>query len=879
MEQIENLLVELLKQMGVGLNYSKMYPPGHPAFTRLAEQFLEVIKKFPTKYKTLSIYFFENIILFEETRMDISKIPAILSLSKQLSRYKIESVSIDRDVTQEDIKGFFEVFTLPAKKFLETQDPTEFLLQKNIEKIRFNEVKFTLSSSTTDKEIKFDLESVLKEIENTDNPLNLIKSIPGEDMLTKTKNLFKNAKKINPLQLSKIFSSIMMEGGENLLSEFLKDEEIKNKIREIMVSMDESDFLLILSEIPREKRSDILSFVPEDKRKEILNKIPSFLIPFETEGVSAFKEEKDYEGIVSPNIYEEVRAGSEIEEKIDKIFNKIEELKDEEKEKEIRDIFLKMVGIDLKEDFDSSKILSIVSALKIVAYYLLEKYGEEGFSGLSLIVSQILKILSPSLKRRFLQESEKHREIAQSIRKVLEEMKDEELISLLSGIKEGDTTVPDTIKDILEKRKVYTKSEISYQDKELEMLERVTREKRLVITGEKKLKFMEKELEEGIGASEMDLVLEPLLEKLNKGDENERSSAVSAIAALAVSFIKSDKLGPLEKLINLIKSKIQEEEHPAVIFSYIDGLEKIVEIAKIKGKDFIVEDIQKTFRDLLDSESKKKMAIRALGKVGTQFALRMLLTALWDEDTEIEVKEALLSSGKEGFNALKEIFPEIENIAIRRRIAKILAAFPPDYRKEFYEALEEENWKTQRDIVFILGESKDEEGLPLLVKFLKTGQDIVRLEVLRALSKINNPKVEDDIIEVYIEYPGKEVKIECIRTLLKIGTEKSVDVISKFIKETIEKEDFNELVIPAFNFVMKHSPEKVYPFIEKILFEKTFLKKPKYPSGIRTELVRVLSKYKTEKIKSYLEELIKDSDSSVKLAATMGLRRFESDRN
>lgn len=879
MEQIENLLVEFLKQMGVGLNYSKMYPPGHPAFAKLAEQFLEVLKKFPTKYRTLSIYFFENIILFEETRMDISKIPAIFSLSKQLSRYRIESISIDRDVSQEDVKGFFEVFTLPAKKFLETQDPTEFLLQKNIEKIRFNEVKFTLSSSSGDKEVKFDLASVLREIENTDNPLDIIKSIPGEDILVKTKRLVKNSKKLNPLQLSKVFSTIIMEGGENLLSEFLKDEEIKNKIREIMASMDESDFLLILSEIPREKRSDILSFVPEDKRKEVLNKIPSFLIPYQAESVSTLKEEKTSEEAASVSIYKKVRSGSEIEEKIDKIFNKIEELKDEEKEKEIRDIFLKMVGIDLKENFDNSRIPNIVSALKIVAYYLLEKYGEEGFSGLSLIVSQILKILSPSLKIRFLQASEKHKEIAQSIRKVIEEMKDEELISLLSGIREGDTDVPDTIKDILQKRKVYTKGDTLYQDKELEMLERVTREKKLVITGEKKLKFMEKELEEGIGASEIDLVLEPLLEKLNKGNENERSSAVNAITALAVSFIKSDKLGPLEKLINLIKSKIQEEEHPAVIFSYIDGLEKIVEIARIKRRDFIVEDIQKTFRDLLDSESKKKMAIRALGKVGTQFALRVLLTALWDEDTEIEVKEALLSSGKEGFNALKEIFPKIENMTIRRRIAKILAAFPAEYRKEFYSALEEENWKTQRDIVFILGESKDEEGLSLLVKLLKTGQDIVRLEVLRALSKINKPEVEDDIIEVYIEYPGKEVKTECIKTLLKLGTDKSIEVISQFIKETIEKEDFNELLIPAFNFVMRYSPEKVYPFIEKILFERTLLKKPKYPSTIRTELVRVLSKYKTEKIKSYLEGLIKDPDSSVKLAATMGLRRFESDRN
>ncbi len=405
-------------------------------------------------------------------------------------------------------------------------------------------------------------------------------------------------------------------------------------------------------------------------------------------------------------------------------------------------------------------------------------------------------------------------------------------------------------------------------------MERVTREKHLVITGEKKLKFMERELEEGIGASEIENVLRPLIEKLEKGDENERSSAVRALSALAISFIDSNKPSPLQQVTEVIKSYVRKEEHPAVIFAYIEELEKIINSAKEKGHTLIVEEIQKTFRDLLDSDAKKKLAIRALGKVGTEFALRMLLTALWDEETEEDVKEALISTGREGFNALKEIFPEVENMAVRRRIAKILAAFPSELRREFYDNLEEKNWKAQRDIAFILGESKDPEGIPLLINLLKTGQDIVRIESARALSKIGDTQAEDALIEVYAEYDSQDVKEECIRALLKLGTEKSVQSVLNYLEEKLKTGELKELFIPALNFLMKNAPDKAYPIIEKILFEKTFLKKPKYPSHIRTEIVRLISRYKSDKNKEILNKLIKDPDSNVRLAASVGLKRM-----
>lgn len=846
MEEIEKLVIDLLKQLGVGFNVSKMYPPGHPAYDKIADEVIDLLLKFHPKYRTISLYFFENLVLFEDKRIDTSQVPAMLALAKLFFRINIESISIDRDVSREDVKGLFEVLSKPLREFKDIKDPTEFLLQKGIEKIRFNEVKFSLRSRGEDKEIRFDPDLVLREIEKSDEPMEVMKNVLGENLVEKAKNLFKKADTLNPLQMSKVFAVLLKEEGEKAFYEFLNDRELREKIREIMETMDESDFLVLISGIPREKIGKILAFIPEDKRKELLKRIPS----------------------------------SKIEEKIDKIIKNFDELREEEREKEIRDIFLSMVGIDIREDFDSKKVKDIISALKIVSYYLLEKYGEEGFSGLSLIVSQIFKILSPKLKQRFIEESEKFKEIANSIRNVLEEMSDEELVSLFGGLEEGETALPDTIKDILAKRKFHGKSEIGVHNKELEILERVTREKHLVITGEKKLKFLEKELKEGIGASEIENMLKPLVEKIEKGDEKERNSAVNAISALAISFIKSNKLTPLENILNLIKSKIFEEEHPAVIFSYIEGLEKIIQEAKAKGHKPIVEDIQKTFRDLLDSETKKKMAIRALGKVGTEFALRMLLTALWDEDTEKDVKEALLSSGREGFNALMEVFPEVENMSIRRRIARILAAFPPEYRREFYDGLFEKNWKIQRDIAFILGESKDPEGVPLLIKLLKTAQDIVRLEAAKSLGKIGDPSAEGALIEVYAEYPSKDVKRECIRTLLKIGTDKSIFAFMQLIEEEISKNEFSELFLPALNFILRFSPEKVYPVIEKLLFEKTFLKKPKYPSQLRTEIVRIISRYKTDRIKGYLQSLLNDPDSQVRLAASIGIKKIEEgDRN
>ncbi|MEN3045451.1 MAG: HEAT repeat domain-containing protein [Candidatus Hydrothermales bacterium] len=746
MEKVESLLIELLKQIGVGLTYSKMYPAGHPAFGKAAEQVLEIIKKFPLKYNTISVYFFENVILFEDTRIDISKIPAIHSMAKQFFRLKIESISIDRDVFQDELKTFFEIFTLPIKKFLEVENPSELLFQRNVERIRLNEVKFKLSS--TEREIKVDLsteESAQVSMRDIAAP---------------------------------------------------KKEEIEIKLSE------------------------------EDQ-----NRIASFL--------------RDYNN-----------------------------LQESEREEIIKNIFLKMIGLDIEKEIDIRKVRILISALKVISHYLLERYGEDSPSNFSLILTHILKILSPILRVRLINESEKYKDMADSIRKALSRMDDKELILLFSDLRKKEDEFPALLREIFEGRKIYEVTEKIHIDEEAELLEKLYREKKLVITEEKRLKFLERELESGIAASELESFLQPVMDKLNSGDENERISAIDALISFAITFLRANKTSLVEKVINSIKNKVFEEEHPAVIFSYIEGLEKIIMVAKEKNQLLIIEDIQNTFRDLLDSKSKKKVAIRALGKMGTQFSTRVLLTQLWDEESEKEIEEAFLTAGKEGFLALTEIFPEMENFAVKKRIVKILSLFPAEYRKEFYKSLENKYLKNPRDIVMILGEIKDEESIPFLIKMLKTGEESVKLDTLRSLSKFTTSSFEDDILEVYSEAQGKDIKFECLRTLLKIGTAKSVELIYSFIKDSLDKEELRDFIIPSINFLIKNSPEKALQVAEKVLFDKTFFKKPKFPSEIRVEVVRILSRYKSDKTLDILKRLLNDSDSQVKLAASMILRRF-----
>ncbi len=407
MKELENLCLELLKQMGVGYNISKMYPPGHPTYERIAEGTVEIQLKFPPKLRTISLYFFENVVLFEDLRIDISKIPAIYSLAKHFLRTKIESISIDRDATKEEWKAFYEVLSLPLKNFQQVDDPTQFLIQRGVERIRFNEVKFSLKSTGQEKEVKFDLEAILNEIERSDSPEKIIESAPGETLAEKTKNIIMGSEKLNPVVLSKIFSTLATKESSTFM-QALADEEIRTKVRELMESMDENDFILLFSSIPPESRKEIISLLPEEKKEKIVSKIPAFISGDE--------------------------KGSDIDKKIDDIVQKFDELREEDKEREIREIFMRMTGINISETGEPEKLKDIVLSLKIVASYLLEKYGEEGFSGLSLIVSQVLKMLAPQLKDRFISQAEKYKEIGEAIRKVINEMSDEELVSLMSGI-------------------------------------------------------------------------------------------------------------------------------------------------------------------------------------------------------------------------------------------------------------------------------------------------------------------------------------------------------------------------------------------------------------------------------------------------------------
>ncbi|MEO0227891.1 MAG: HEAT repeat domain-containing protein [candidate division WOR-3 bacterium] len=141
--------LEFLKELAVGFKSAKSYPPGHPVMEKVVATTMAQLVRVYNEIPEFSFYFLEKTVIFQDTRIDISKNLAILSFLEALKKNDIESLTFLAGATNEDLKNLYEVMSSSRTRIKEYGDAATMLQSKGTQRIKINAVKFGVQTGAT----------------------------------------------------------------------------------------------------------------------------------------------------------------------------------------------------------------------------------------------------------------------------------------------------------------------------------------------------------------------------------------------------------------------------------------------------------------------------------------------------------------------------------------------------------------------------------------------------------------------------------------------------------------------------------------------------------------------------------------------------------
>jgi len=155
------LLIDIIKQMGIGMNFSRSYPKGHPGLDPILSKILSFLKEIPQDHEQVALCLIENVILFEGQRFESDKLPIVKSISNIFNKLGVRSVSFDVNLDVNDLKAFFYTMASTLADLQDYGNISAILEAQGSERIKLNELEYGVVSTKGGK-VKIDWEIFLK---------------------------------------------------------------------------------------------------------------------------------------------------------------------------------------------------------------------------------------------------------------------------------------------------------------------------------------------------------------------------------------------------------------------------------------------------------------------------------------------------------------------------------------------------------------------------------------------------------------------------------------------------------------------------------------------------------------------------------------------
>ena len=162
----------------------------------------------------------------------------------------------------------------------------------------------------------------------------------------------------------------------------------------------------------------------------------------------------------------------------------------------------------------------------------------------------------------------------------------------------------------------------------------------------------------------------------------------------------------------------------------------------------------------LDPEQLKRLgaAVRVMASPGSLRNITSSLRLYRHDSPEYMACRRLLSTlGEYSLTPLLEVLADEPDMAARKGMVDLISAMAVVYIDELGERLSDGRWYFVRNVVSILGSTRDPRALPHLRRTLRHADERVRRETIRALSSIKDKLADEMLVAALSDDDGQNV--------------------------------------------------------------------------------------------------------------------------
>ncbi len=196
--------------------------------------------------------------------------------------------------------------------------------------------------------------------------------------------------------------------------------------------------------------------------------------------------------------------------------------------------------------------------------------------------------------------------------------------------------------------------------------------------------------------------------------------------------------------------------------------------------------------DILQDESEyvRRAAVEVLNEVGNTSAIQDLIAALRDKDWWVRVRAADALGSIGGPRVVESVLSLVKSKDefIRRFAIEILNATKDSRARDYLiEALADSDWWVRERAVDALAALGDAHAVPPLVKLMQRDSRAAPV-VIRALAQLGDKRAIKPLLEI-LKSPENQIRKEALRALSTLGDEEHADAVRRAAMELCNSSD------------------------------------------------------------------------------------------
>jgi len=275
--------------------------------------------------------------------------------------------------------------------------------------------------------------------------------------------------------------------------------------------------------------------------------------------------------------------------------------------------------------------------------------------------------------------------------------------------------------------------------------------------------------------------LQPYHSMLKAKNANRRADAYTSLLSFAIRLTREMKHEMGNIVVSLIASAVEGETDEMIIDQFMDGLAELYRVSSEYDQKDVCENLIEAFGKILGRAelplSLRKRIIEFLSATRNPSTLPILFSLLWESGLYPDVRSAIIGFKSHAVNEAVQLLRYAEEFALRMKLIDVLKNMGDESTEVLMDNLGAREWFLRRNIVRIFGEIGEPGICPRLEKMLDDDDHRVRLEVVRAYSKLNY-KVG---LLHSLNDSSLQVKSEALRGLrCMIDAEEFIDLLFQF---------------------------------------------------------------------------------------------------